>query len=210
MQLVLFGIFEKFSDVLFRTADILVKDLGSVDNFGLVAVQNLGNFSGDQSFSSTRRTIQNHSLAVFHAILFNYRLRVPPGVESSSEDLGELFVQTTDPECLEIKIRLEELLFLKVRPRHLDFAFRFFRNHALKNCDLGNVAVSQRVVFQTFDFIHRHLQHYFTLSHLQWNLLLEIKEFSLIERQHYLANLIIAEFKDRTCQQRRIYIDQVE
>jgi len=49
---------------------------------------------------------------MLNPIFVNYMLGISPGVEGSSKDLLELFVETTDAKLLKVKVLFKDLFFL--------------------------------------------------------------------------------------------------
>lgn len=121
--LIFFCIFEKFSDVLFGFSNILSKNLRTIYYFWFFAIQDFSDFTCNQSFPCTRRTIQNQTFAMFHTILFNYLLGISSRIESSSENLCKLFIHSTNTESRKVEVRLKKFFILLDFASHFDFFF---------------------------------------------------------------------------------------
>ena len=103
---------EQVSDFLLRTSDEFIKDLRSVYDLRLFAVESFSDLPSYESFACARRAVKQHAFAVLDTVLLNYLLRVAARVESASKDLGELLIKTSDAKLLKAHILFEKLLGL--------------------------------------------------------------------------------------------------
>jgi len=95
--------------------------LRTIDNLRLLAIECFSNLSSNEGLARAWWPIEEHTLAVFDAILLDNLLGVAPRVESASENLGELLVETADTQLLKAHVLLKKLLGLA----RVDFDLRF-------------------------------------------------------------------------------------
>ena len=103
---------KQISDLFLRSTDELIKNLRTIDDLWLIAVESLGNLSGNQSFTCAWWPVQKHAFAMFDTVLLNDSLWITSGVKSASENLCKLLIQSTDTQFLETHVLLEDLLGL--------------------------------------------------------------------------------------------------
>ena len=106
--LLLLGILEQGTDVGFGFAHILIQNLGTVHDLRLVRVQRLTDLTGDQGLTAAGRTVEQHTTDVLDAHLAEHLRREHTGGERTTEDVGELLIQTTNAHRLEVEAALEQ------------------------------------------------------------------------------------------------------
>ena len=103
-----FGIGEELTDVLFRSTDVLVQNLRTVDDLGLTCVEHLADLSCHERLASTRRTKEEDTLDMRDTKLVDEARWEDTRGESATEDRAELRVETTDAHVLELEVRCED------------------------------------------------------------------------------------------------------
>mmetsp|Transcript_18438 Transcript_18438/g.48130 ORF Transcript_18438/g.48130 Transcript_18438/m.48130 type:complete len:560 (-) Transcript_18438:737-2416(-) len=97
--------------VLLTLPDVLVQDLGTVHNLGLLAIEHLADLPRDECLARARRPVQQHALHVRDAQLLDHLWREHARREGAAEDIVKLSVQAADPQLLKGQLLgLEDLV----------------------------------------------------------------------------------------------------
>mmetsp|Transcript_23016 Transcript_23016/g.66982 ORF Transcript_23016/g.66982 Transcript_23016/m.66982 type:complete len:282 (+) Transcript_23016:1071-1916(+) len=102
--------FKQLSDLLLRATNELVENLWPVDNLRLAGVQDLADLPGDERFSTARGAVEEHAPDVLNPHGLDQGIRVEPGCEGPSKNLGELGVQATNAQFVKVELLVEDLL----------------------------------------------------------------------------------------------------
>mmetsp|Transcript_95108 Transcript_95108/g.273838 ORF Transcript_95108/g.273838 Transcript_95108/m.273838 type:complete len:394 (+) Transcript_95108:860-2041(+) len=99
---------EQVPDVLLGLADVLVQDFGAVDDLRFRRLEELGQLPGDERLARAGRAVQQHAANVVDAQVSDDVRREHPRGEGPSENVGELLVEASNTELLEVEVRPED------------------------------------------------------------------------------------------------------
>lgn len=134
-----YGIFEQVSDVLLTSSYKLTKNLWAVDYLGL-ELEDLADFSCDQSLARSWRAIKEHAFDVFDSELFHHPWVEHPHAEDSPFNELKLFSYSSHFEVLRLRlIVLEKRLHLGIILNDVYLLLRLFSE--LNICLLSNDSV---------------------------------------------------------------------